>query len=48
MFINRTWSRLEEDDFKLNVQPRLSDLVDAIPIYHDGKVIGWRLQNRYE
>ena len=27
MFINRDWTRTEEDDFKLNVQPRLDSVV---------------------
>jgi hypothetical protein len=31
MFINRDWQRSEEDDFKLNVLPRLDSGTEAVP-----------------
>lgn len=48
MFINRNWERTEEDDFKLNVQPQLCDGYEAVPIYADGKIVGWKTQRMYE
>jgi hypothetical protein len=55
VYINRTWDRPEEDDFKLNVQPKLDVFHEAVPVYwsnilptsHDC-IIGWRIQEQYE
>lgn len=33
MIIQRNYSRTEEDDFKLNVQSRLSEYDEAMPVY---------------
>jgi hypothetical protein len=50
--VNRSFNRTEEDDFKLNVQPRLSDFKEAVPIYHyangEAVIVGWRIQDQYE
>ena len=46
MFIQRDWERTEEDDFALNV--RLGKLEEAVPVYHEGKVVGWKIQQQYE
>jgi hypothetical protein len=55
MFINRDWTRTEEDDFKLNVLPRLNASTEAVPQYtrdyehHEPwLIIGWNLQPRGE
>jgi hypothetical protein len=59
MFINRDWTRTEEDDFKLNVQPRLDSSSEAIPRYAaldpaqypagtPDPIIGWDIQPRGE
>jgi hypothetical protein len=48
VIINRDYERNEADDFTLNVQPRLSNLTDAIPLYHEGFVVGWKMQSCYE
>jgi hypothetical protein len=58
-FINRDFSRPEEDDFKLNVQPHLDRdaTKEAVPkwklppgcfISGREEVIGWTIQPRYE
>ena len=48
MIINRNWNRTEHDDFVLNVQPRISDSLEAMPLYVDGKIVGWKIQGGYE
>jgi hypothetical protein len=48
MFKNRDYSRTENDDWILNIQPLLRDNKEAIPQYFDGKLIGWKIQYRYE
>lgn len=47
MFVNRTWTRTEGDDFKLNVEPRLDALTEALPVVVEGVLLGWRIQGRY-
>lgn len=47
-FVQRDFSRTEHDDFVLNVQPRLSDTTETVPVYDDGKIVGWNIQHRYE
>lgn len=43
-FVARTYSRTEEDDWKLNVQPLLSNLTESIPVTdHTGGVLGWKI-----
>jgi len=46
--INRDYNRTEHDDFVLNVQPLLTDTTETVPVYHDGAVVGWKIQFRYE
>lgn len=49
MFINRNYSRTEEDDFKLNVEDQLRDTKEAVPIYNnEGDLVGWRVQWKYD
>lgn len=48
MFINRDYRRTENDDWILNIQPRLTEFNEAIPVHHQGKLIGWKIQTRYE
>ena len=49
MFVNRDWSRTEHDDYVLNIEPRLCETNESVEVYtDDGKVIGWKIQTRYE
>jgi N-methylhydantoinase B/oxoprolinase/acetone carboxylase alpha subunit len=48
MFVNRDYSRTERDDFLLNVQPHLTDTTETVPVYKDGKIVGWDIKGRYE
>lgn len=49
MFIPRNFDRTENDDFAINVQPRIGDDEGATPVYSDnGKVIGWKIAAMYE
>jgi hypothetical protein len=52
MFINRDWKRSEEDDFRLNVLPRLDSGSEAVPEYSPAEyypfIIGWGIQPRGE
>jgi hypothetical protein len=48
MFKNRDYSRTENDDWTLNIQPLLRDGKEAIPQYFEGKLVGWTIQSRYE
>jgi hypothetical protein len=58
-FINRDWSRPEEDDFKLNVEPAIDTIYEAIPIHgplnpsqHSAAtpdpILGWKIQLKGE
>lgn len=48
MFINRDWNITEEDDFILNIKPRLNSTNEAMPIYYENKLMGWKIQSRFE
>lgn len=57
MFIQRDFKRTEEDDFKINVEPKLHEGNEAAPqwalppgCYIAGReeVVGWKIQRRYE
>lgn len=48
MIINRDYERCEADDFALNIEPRLNGLTEVLPLYHEGFLFGWKIQNRYE
>jgi hypothetical protein len=51
MFINRNWTRTENDDFILNIQDRIQNSnKEALPIYDNetGKLMGWKIQTKYE
>lgn len=48
MFIQRDFTRTMHDDFVLNVQPKLTDTTETVPVYHDGQVVGWNIKGRYE
>ena len=48
MFINRSYNRTENDDFNLNVLPLLGNHSEAVPFYHDGYVIGWKIKVMYQ
>ncbi len=46
--ILRTYSRSEEDDWKLNVQPLLSNLTESIDVRdHAGGLLGWKIVYRF-
>ena len=53
-FISRDWTRLEDDDFKLNVAPRLSDTTEALPVRDPDDdsdappTVGWKITERFE
>lgn len=48
-FIQRDYERSEHDDFALNVQHKLDNTHDAIPLYtYEGDLVGWYIQSRYE
>ncbi len=49
-FINRDYSRTQHDDFVLRVSPVLerNSLLEALEVYADGVLVGWKIQNRYE
>lgn len=48
MFVNRDWNRTEDDDWKHNIQPRLSQYSESVPVHNEGKIVGWKIQNRFE
>lgn len=48
MIIYRDYERTEHDDFILNVEPLLNKFNESIPIYNNGEIICWKIQNRYE
>jgi hypothetical protein len=59
MFIKRDYTRTEEDDFKLNVLPRLDSCTEVVEVYgalHPAQfsasipdpILGWTLKPRYE
>jgi hypothetical protein len=48
IFKNRDYSRTENDDWTLNIQPLLRGGKEAVPQYFEGKLVGWKIQNRYE
>jgi hypothetical protein len=45
--IYRDYSRTETDDWKLNVQPYMSETEESVPIYHDGTIVGWKVQPKF-
>ena len=53
MFLKRDYTKSEQDDFSLNVQPLLDNTNEAIPVYSPlvftkyDKIIGWEIQQRY-
>lgn len=48
-FINRNWDLTEDDDFKLNVEPKLTRITEAVAVYIDGLIlVGWKLQTHGE
>jgi len=48
LYIYRDFSRPLEDDYKINVQHQLSQFKESVEIFHEGVVVGWVIQNRYE
>lgn len=48
MFINRNYNRTEHDDFELNFAPRLGNTQEAVPMFFEQKIVGWKLQLKYE
>lgn len=54
IFKNRDYTRTENDDYKLNIEPHLNSTAynskkESIEIYDDkGNVIGWKIQDYYE
>lgn len=50
-FYNRIWELSDEDDFSKNIKhilQRNKNLVETIPQYINGIVVGWKIQLRYE
>lgn len=49
MFVARTFERTEHDDFVLNVQNKVDEFSDAVPVYDsENKMIGWKIKSRFE
>lgn len=48
MFIPRNHQRTKEDDWKLNVQPYLSNETVSVEIYFNNELLGWKILPRYE
>ena len=46
--IYRNFNRTENDDFILNVQPKLGKYLCATPIIVDDTVLGWFITGMYE
>ena len=44
MYINRDWSLSEDEDIEYRIKRRLDKYTEAVPIYHEGYVIGWKIQ----
>ncbi len=47
-FVPRDASRPKQDDWKLNVLPKLSVLTESVEVYEEQVLVGWKIQNRYE
>lgn len=48
MFLQRDYTRTENDDFILNVAPNLRNNKEAVPQYFDNVLVGWKIQYKYE
>ena len=50
MLIRRDFTRSEEDDFKLNVQSRLTEETEAEEVRREENhsLVGWRIINKFE
>lgn len=48
MIIYRDFNRTEQDDFHMNVENLLSNTVEAVVLYVDGNIVGWKIQLYYE
>lgn len=46
-FISRDFNRTEHDDYILNVNPLEGKTNESLPIYENGKMIGWLIQPRF-
>ncbi len=47
--IHRDYRLNSETDFERHVQPLLSQLTEAEPLYTEyGDLVGWKIQGRYE
>lgn len=47
-FIQRDYRRTREDDWKLNVQPKLNERNESVEVKIDGHVVGWEIKSRFE
>ena len=47
-FITRDWDRTEHDDYALNVEPRLSERDEVLPVVYEGEVVAWEIGGAYE
>lgn len=53
-FINRDFKLSEDEDWRKNVQPHLSNYKESMPVYYKDEinketyVLGWNIQMRYE
>ena len=47
-FIDRDNSRLEHDDYVLNVQPYEGKYKESLPIYENNVLVGWIIKPRFE
>ena len=49
MFIKRNFDRTEDDDWILNVQPRLNEFSESVPQYDtSGNIVGWKIQKKFD
>lgn len=49
MIIYRDYKRSEEDDWTLNVQDKLDEYTESVPIYSEyGELVAWKIQKQYD
>lgn len=48
MFINRNYRRTEADDYKLNVEKYLQEHKESLEVFHEDKLIGWKIIDQYD
>jgi hypothetical protein len=48
MLIHRDFARTKEDDFTLNVAPRLHAQNEALEIWSENRLVAWKIKPRHE